>query len=98
EICTGLEFRRVLFRSACGRCHGCHMSTAGTHPDLCLVEPAEAGKMIRIDQIRELVDFAGRTPLYGGYRVALIMPAQAMNRAAQKVRKGAVSGSADTTT
>lgn len=68
---------------ACGRCHACHMSTAGTHPDLSLVEPVETGKMIRIDQIRELVDFAGRTPQYGGYRVALIMPAQAMNRAAQ---------------
>ena len=68
---------------ACGRCHGCHMSTAGTHPDLYLAEPAEQGKAIRIDQVRELVDFASRTAQYGGYRVALIMPAQAMNRAAQ---------------
>lgn len=68
---------------ACGRCHGCHMSTAGTHPDLCRVMPAEPGKAIRIDQVRELMEFASRTPQYGGHRVALLMPAQAMNRNAQ---------------
>ena len=68
---------------ACGRCHGCHMTTGGTHPDMCLTEPAEAGKAIRIDQIRELVEFASRTPQYGGHRVALVRPAQAMNRNAQ---------------
>lgn len=68
---------------ACGKCQGCHLSAAGSHPDYQQLLPEEAGKAIKIDQVRDLVQFASRTPQYGGYRVALIAPAQAMNRNAQ---------------
>lgn len=68
---------------ACGQCQGCHLSVAGSHPDLFLLEPAEPGKAIRIDPVRELVDFASRTASFGGHRLALIQPAESMNRNAQ---------------
>lgn len=68
---------------ACGECQACHLSAAGSHPDLVIVQPEEAGKAIKIDQIRRLVEFASRTPQFGGYRLALIAPAEAMNRNAQ---------------
>lgn len=64
---------------ACGRCKSCHLLKAGSHPDLLLVEPEEAGKAIKIEQIRRLLDFAGKSPQFGGYRVILITPAEAMN-------------------
>jgi len=68
---------------ACGQCHACHLSAAGSHPDYQQLRPEEAGKAIKIDQVRDLVQFASRTPQYDGYRVALIAPAHAMNRNAQ---------------
>lgn len=68
---------------ACGNCHACHLSAAGSHPDLVLLQPEEEGKAIKIDPVRELVQFSGRTPQYGGYRLALIAPTEAMNRNAQ---------------
>lgn len=68
---------------ACGECRGCRLSTAGTHPDFFRLEPEEEGKALKVDQVRELVEFAGRTAQFGGYRVALIVPAEAMNRNAQ---------------
>lgn len=68
---------------ACGECQGCHLSTSGTHPDLLRVAPAETGKAIRIDQVREVVEFSARTAQYSGYRVVLLEPAEAMNRASQ---------------
>ena len=38
---------------------------------------------MRIDQVRELMEFAARTAQFDGYRVALVEPAEAMNRNAQ---------------
>lgn len=69
--------------SACGACQSCHLAVAGSHPDFTVVEPEAPGKAIRIDPIRELVEFCSRTPQFGGYRVVLLMPAEAMNRNAQ---------------
>lgn len=68
---------------ACGQCQSCHLAAAGTHPDLHILLPDEGKRLIRVDQVRELVDFAMHTPQYDGYRVAIIEPAQALNRNAQ---------------
>lgn len=68
---------------ACGQCQGCHLSAAATHPDLFRAEPEEPGKAIPVARIRALVDFAARTPQFGGARLALIRPADAMNTSAQ---------------
>jgi len=63
----------------CGRCRGCRLFRAGSHPDFCAVRPAEEGKAIRVDQIRELRDFLGLTAQYGGYKIALLEPADRLN-------------------
>lgn len=70
---------------ACGRCHSCHLVAAGSHPDMAVLVPDEdkKSKVIKIDQVRELVEFFSRTAQYGGRRVALLWPAESMNRNAQ---------------
>ena len=67
---------------SCGRCRGCLLLKAGNHPDLSVIMPEEPGKGIRIDVIR---DFTGREALtaqYGGFKVIIIEPADALNMAA----------------
>lgn len=54
--------------------------SAGSHPDLLMLEPAETGKAIRVEAVRNLIDFLGLTAQYGRYKVAIIQPAEAMNR------------------
>jgi DNA polymerase-3 subunit delta' len=65
---------------ACGQCKSCHLLKAGTHPDLRKVQPAEVGKQIAIDQIRNLIKFCTLTAEYGHYQIVIIEPAEAMNR------------------
>ncbi len=67
----------------CGECDGCHLSTAGTHPDYHALSPEAGSHVIKIDQVRRLVEFCARTAHHGGARVALIAPAEALNRNAQ---------------
>lgn len=64
----------------CGVCKGCHLLQSGNHPDFFMVQPAEAGKQITIDQIRELIQFCALTSHYGRYQIVIIQPAEAMNR------------------
>lgn len=64
---------------ACGQCRSCRLFRAGSHPDYSVVQPAEDGKIIRVDQIRELCAFLGYTAQYGGYKIALLEPADQMN-------------------
>jgi DNA polymerase-3 subunit delta' len=67
---------------ACQQCKSCQQFLAGTHPDYLVVEPEEAGKQIKIDQVRELVTQLSLTAHHGNYRVSLIQPAENMNLAA----------------
>ncbi len=64
---------------ACGRCRGCELNKAQTHPDLLWLEPEEEGKAIKVDQVRELTESLGKTAQQGGYKVVIIEPAEAMN-------------------
>lgn len=63
----------------CGLCRTCRLFLAGNHPDYLRVEPTEEGKPIKVDQIRELVAFLGYTSQLGGYKIALLNPAERMN-------------------
>ena len=66
---------------ACGRCRGCRLRFAGSHPDAVFIEPEEAGSgILKIESARALTDFSQRTSQYAGYRVARLQPAEAMNR------------------
>ncbi|MBV1882622.1 MAG: DNA polymerase III subunit delta' [Pseudomonadales bacterium] len=67
---------------ACGFCKSCQLNTAGTHPDLKMIEPEELGKAIKIDQVRALVTSIQKTAQFDGYRVVIIRPAEALNIAA----------------
>lgn len=70
---------------ACGRCRGCQLLAAGTHPDLRHVSfiPNDKGDKLRseiiVDQMRELGQWFSLTPQMGGAQVALITPAHALN-------------------
>lgn len=64
---------------ACGQCKACLLLRAGTHPDFFELQPEEADKPIRVDQVRELVDFVAQTAQLGGRKLVLLEPAEAMN-------------------
>ncbi|MBM4228104.1 MAG: DNA polymerase III subunit delta' [Gammaproteobacteria bacterium] len=83
---TGALARAVLCESpgdsACGNCRSCLLMAAGSHPDFCGVEIPEDKSGILIEQIRELNEFFTLSTHYGRAKVALIRPAEAMNRSA----------------
>ena len=64
---------------SCGQCRSCRLFQAGSHPDYSPVRPLEEGKVIKIDQVRELCAFLGYTAQYGGYKIALLEPADRLN-------------------
>ncbi|MFZ1830426.1 MAG: DNA polymerase III subunit delta' [Candidatus Competibacteraceae bacterium] len=64
---------------ACGQCRACRLFQAGSHPDYRPVQPNEESKVIKIDQIRDLCAFLSYTPQYGGYKIALMEPADQIN-------------------
>ncbi len=64
----------------CGNCKGCHLTNAGSHPDLNIVEPVES-RVIIVKIIRDLVNWANQTAQQGGNKVVIIKPAEAMNAA-----------------
>lgn len=68
--------------AACGQCRACARVAAASHPDLLRVEPEESGKAIKVDQIRELIRAFALASHQGGYRVAIVQPAEQMNLAA----------------
>lgn len=73
---------------ACGRCGSCRLVLAGTHPDLLVLEPEEPGKPIKVDRVRDVMGRLTLKPHFGGYRVVLVVTADAMNRhAANSVLK-----------
>jgi DNA polymerase-3 subunit delta' len=68
---------------ACGVCRECGLLTAGTHPDfypinLALNDRGELRSEIGVEQIRELSNRLVQTSQFGGYRVAVLDPADAM--------------------
>ncbi len=84
--------RRLLCRSpigadACGQCRSCQLLAASTHPDFIeeTLEPNDKGvlrKEILIAQVRRLSEKLVLTPHLSHGQVALIHPAEMMNRAA----------------
>ena len=64
---------------ACGACKGCQLLAAGSHPDLALLEPPDAGKDILIGDIRKLISTLDKTAQQGGWKVAIIAPSESMN-------------------
>lgn len=65
---------------ACGVCGECLLTGAGNHPDLRHVQPEEPGKQIRVEEVRTLLEFMHLTSKSGHTKIAIIEPAEAMNR------------------
>ena len=63
--------------AACGSCRSCRWIESGNHPDVVRIDPI--GTIIRIDQIRGLIDTLAKKPFGQGLRVAIIAGAHAMN-------------------
>jgi DNA polymerase-3 subunit delta' len=62
----------------CGECAECALSRAASHPDLHWLRRPEDKKSIGVDAVREACDQLGMTSMRGGYRVAIIAPANLM--------------------
>ncbi len=72
---------------ACGQCRSCLLLDAGTHPDLVtlglgLRKDGVQRSEIVVDQIRELSARLAMASQFGGWQVAVLDPADAMNAAA----------------
>jgi DNA polymerase III subunit delta' len=71
---------------ACGACRSCLKIIAGTHPDVREIRPE--GTVIRIDQIRALINEVAFEPFEAGYRFAILDSADQMrNETANSVLK-----------
>ena len=68
----------ALGRSACGECTGCHLLAAGTHPDFRSLRP-EDSKLIKIEQIRDVIAWVSQTAQRSGKKVVIVNPADQMN-------------------
>ncbi len=66
---------------ACGGCRGCQLRAANAHPDFFVIELQEKSKVIKIDQIRELVEALTQTA-HQHRQVVVIKTADKMNVAA----------------
>jgi DNA polymerase-3 subunit delta' len=65
---------------ACGDCPSCWRMAAGTHTDFLVIRPTSEHRQpqIKIGQIREFRRLTAYPPMEGGWRVALIKPAEDM--------------------
>lgn len=78
QLGSSLLCRKPTDAIACGQCSACLLLEAGTHADLRRIGP-EDSKLIRIDQIRELNEWAVQTGQHGARKIAIIYPAEQMN-------------------
>lgn len=68
--------------SACNQCPSCLLYLGHTHPDYCVAEPAETGKILPIDAIRKVINILALTPQYSGHRVVILSSAHNMSMGA----------------
>ncbi|OEY68107.1 hypothetical protein [Marinobacter sp. X15-166B] len=71
---TGRSARLV----ACGQCKQCELVAASTHPDIRSYAP-EKSKMIRVDQVRQLSEFAVGSPRVAQRKVIIVDRADQLN-------------------
>ncbi|MHC8306785.1 DNA polymerase III subunit delta' [Pseudomonas sp. PB3P13] len=97
RLMASLLCQRPTPQNACGECKSCLLLKAGSHPDNYILEPEEADKAIKVDQVRELVSFVVQTAQMGGRKVVLIEPVESMNvNAANALLKSLEEPSGDT--
>ena len=67
-------------QGACGQCSSCVLLRSQSHPDINEISPAQDSAVIKIDQIRDMVAWLQLTRQYHSYKIAIVSPADAMNR------------------
>ncbi len=63
----------------CGHCHACELSAAGNHGDFHWLEPEGKSRIIKVDQVRKVVEFTNRTANFGLRKLVVFSPAEDMN-------------------
>lgn len=71
-VSSTLLCRGAIDQRPCGVCLACRKFASGNHPDFMLVEPAEQGGNLKIDQIRAVERFLALTPNESAHKIALI--------------------------
>jgi DNA polymerase-3 subunit delta' len=66
-------------KSPCRQCTSCTLFAAGSNPDYFHLTPEEDSRMIKIDQVRQLSENLSLTSHGAGYKVAVLIPADALN-------------------
>ena len=73
-MCTGED-------KPCGECPACKRYLAGLHPDVRVIRPEK--NVIKVDAIRDLIEYLSMRPYEGGKHIAIIEQAEKMNANAQ---------------
>lgn len=63
----------------CGECNACRSLEGGVHPEVRVLEPAEPGKDILVDAVRDATEFLHLSGSGDGLRALIIRPADALN-------------------
>ena len=63
---------------SCGKCRECQLLSAGTHPDLKILQPKDSSE-IKIQQVRDTINFISQTSQRGGRKLIIVSPAEALN-------------------
>ena len=63
----------------CGVCPACLLLRSDSHPDLHIVRLEEDAQQIKVDQVRELMESLALKSYRGGFKVAIIEGAEALN-------------------
>jgi DNA polymerase-3 subunit delta' len=76
---TALALCESVDSAPCGVCASCVLLRADSHPDAHVVRLLEDAQQIKVDQIRELIDALSYSSYRGGYKVAVVENAEALN-------------------
>jgi DNA polymerase III subunit delta' len=76
---TGLALCESSDPRPCGVCASCQLLRADSHPDAHVVRIEEDAQQIKVDQVRELIESLSLKSYRGGFKVAVIEGAEALN-------------------
>jgi DNA polymerase-3 subunit delta' len=63
----------LVLGQPCGVCRSCRLIEQQQHPDLLVVQAEEAGKQLKIDQVREIQHALSLSPYEAVYRIAIFL-------------------------
>jgi len=67
---------------ACGECSPCKRVAAKLHPDVAWIEPRSKSRIIRVDEIRDLIKLMEESSFEGGWKAGVILDADRVPPAA----------------